>query len=314
MGYTFKAEWLKGTFNKAPDMLSRHPTSDPLPEELLAEQDLDNHTAPTTAEVGDHNSLQIQGLREAAVNDQEYQKVKHYIHNGFPNHHQNIPKECRRYWNVRAQLLIEDDLIVYGCCLLIPATLRWEILTQLHDSHQGMVRMKESTALCLLAGHRQWHRQYSPLMQASSAKTYYPPTLITKPVPAWPFQELAGDFGLYAGRLYLILVDCFSDWPDIIPMGTTTTAMQLTSALRASFCCTGVPTHSGQTGGHSLPPKPSEICAAVGLSAHYIITSIPTEQRQGRGYGEIDEEANLRSMERTSDWWKPPSLCSTAVP
>jgi len=109
MGYTFKAEWLKVTFNKAPDALSRHPTSVPSPEDLLAEQYLDNHTAPTTAEVravvvGDHDSLRIQGLREAAVNDQEYQKLKHYIHNGFPNHCQNLPEECRRYWNVRAQL------------------------------------------------------------------------------------------------------------------------------------------------------------------------------------------------------------------
>jgi len=78
-------------------------------------------------------------------------------------------------------------------------------------------------------------------MQASSAKTYYPPTLITKPLPAHLFQELAGDFGSYAGRWYLILVDCFSDWPDIIPMGITTTATQLTSALRASFCRTEVP-------------------------------------------------------------------------
>jgi len=105
MGYTFKAEWLKGALNNAPDTLSRHPTSDPSLEELLAEQDLNNHTVPTTAEVravvvGDHDSLRIQGLREAAVNDQEYQKLKHYNHNGFPNHRRNLPEECRRYWNV----------------------------------------------------------------------------------------------------------------------------------------------------------------------------------------------------------------------
>ena len=65
--------------------------------------------------------------------------------------------------------------------------------------------------------------------------------LITRPLPARLFQELTGDFGSYDGCWYLILVNCFSDWPDIIPMGTITTATQLTSALRASFCRTGVP-------------------------------------------------------------------------
>ncbi len=65
--------------------------------------------------------------------------------------------------------------------------------------------------------------------------------MVTRSLPNRPFQELAGDFCTHAGRQYLVLVDCFSDWPDIIPMGNNTTAPQLTSVLRASFCRTGVP-------------------------------------------------------------------------
>ena len=67
------------------------------------------------------------------------------------------------------------------------------------------------------------------------------PTSSFKPKPSHPFQEVAGDFS-YAGQDYLILIDCYSDWPDIIPMGhNNTTSSHVVAALKQSFCCTGVP-------------------------------------------------------------------------
>ncbi len=152
MGYNFTAEWLKGALNYTPDALSRNPTSDPQTEELLAEQDLDNLQAVTTVEIraitGEgNNSLRLQDLRKAAESDQEYRKLKHYIYHWFPKHRLNLPEECRRYWHIQAHLSVEDDLIIYGCRLLIRTKMRREVLAQLHDSHQGIARTKERARL-----------------------------------------------------------------------------------------------------------------------------------------------------------------------
>ena len=65
--------------------------------------------------------------------------------------------------------------------------------------------------------------------------------IIVKPQPTHPFQEIDADFCNYAGNEYLIVVDCLSDWPEIVPMYQNTRASRLTSALRAIFCRTGVP-------------------------------------------------------------------------
>ena len=65
--------------------------------------------------------------------------------------------------------------------------------------------------------------------------------IISKPKPERPFQEVAADICSYAAQDYLILVDCYCDWPDIIPMGHNTTTHHLTKVLRQSFCRTGVP-------------------------------------------------------------------------
>ena len=81
-----------------------------------------------------------QHLRGYAEQDQEYQWLKKFILNGFPDYRSQLPEECKRYWSVREHLTLDDDLIVYGCCLLIPSEMRKEILKCLHESHQGSVQ------------------------------------------------------------------------------------------------------------------------------------------------------------------------------
>ena len=51
MGYYFTAKWIKGALNNAPDALSRHPVTDPLPGDLHAEHDLENELGISTAEI-----------------------------------------------------------------------------------------------------------------------------------------------------------------------------------------------------------------------------------------------------------------------
>ena len=91
----------------------------------------------------------LQDLREQAVKDPEYQQLQTVILNGFPSHRQQLPEACRRFWNVREHLSVDDGLIVHGCRLLIPTTMRPQVLSDLHDSHQGSVRTKQWAGLGL---------------------------------------------------------------------------------------------------------------------------------------------------------------------
>ena len=105
MGNSFTTEWVKGALNNAPDALSRNPSADPSPDELLAERDIDNLKAATTVDIraivgGDQDSPHLQDLRKAAENDQEYQQLKHFIHNGFPDHPHALRDACKKYWHI----------------------------------------------------------------------------------------------------------------------------------------------------------------------------------------------------------------------
>ena len=79
----------------------------------------------------------------------EYQQLQHFVCDSFPEHRSQLPDKCKRYWNIRSQLALDDDLIVYGCRLLIPAKMRRDILTQLHELHQGSVQTKQRACLAV---------------------------------------------------------------------------------------------------------------------------------------------------------------------
>lgn len=153
---------------------------------------------------------------------------------------------------------MDDSLIVHGCRLLIPTTMQRQILSDLHESHQGSVHTKQRARLTVY-----WPgidndidnvilscKKCQDLLPANAKEP-----IISKPKPTRPFQEVSPDFCCYGGQNYLILVDCFTDWPEIIPMGHDTTAMHLIKVLRQSFCCTAIPDILWSDGGPQFTSK-----------------------------------------------------------
>ena len=139
---------------------------------------------------------------------------------------------------------MEDGLIVYGCCLLIPIALRQKVLSDLHSSHQGLVRTKQRGHLTVYWPGMDNDIEYT-ILSCQFCQDHLPSNtkelLTLKPKPQRPFQELEIDYCSYGGQQFLIMMDCFTDWPEVIPMGQNTQTHRLTTALRQTFCLTAVP-------------------------------------------------------------------------
>ena len=152
MGYNLTAIWLKRSHSNTPDALSRHPVSEPSPQDMLAEVDILNQPEPSISEIRatttpTQRNPHLETLQKVAKEDIEYQQLRQFILNGFPSHRSQLPDSCKRYWLVRDHLTIDDNLIVNGCRLLILTKLHQEILTQLHESHQRSVITKQRVRL-----------------------------------------------------------------------------------------------------------------------------------------------------------------------
>ena len=103
MPYNFTTEWMKGSSNQGPNALSRSPVFDPLPEDLLAEKDVDDAPGVTCAEIQSvttqgESSVRIEELCQHCKDDEECQTLKKYMLQGFPMHCHDLPEIlCRRY-------------------------------------------------------------------------------------------------------------------------------------------------------------------------------------------------------------------------
>ena len=264
MAYNFTAVWCKGSTNTAPDVLSRYPVLEPSPRDALAEQDEDHSPALFIAEIrGEQTddqleSMRLQDLQRHATQDEEYQQLKAVILRGFPDHRGQLPDACKQYWQVCHNLTIEDDLIVYGCRLLIPLQIHREVLKQLHGAHQGMLRTKQRACLTVY-----WpgldNEIDNMVSQCTQCQTHLPShpkePLVSKPRPGCPFLEIAADFCYHAGRSYLVFVDCFTDWPIVVPMSKSAHIRELITTTRKLFSHTAVPDVFWSDGGPQFTSK-----------------------------------------------------------
>ena len=62
-----------------------------------------------------------------------------------------------------------------------------------------------------------------------------------KSKPLRSFQEIVTDFCYHTGRYYLVIVDCYSKQPTIVPMGKDITTTHMIAGLNEFFSKTAVP-------------------------------------------------------------------------
>ena len=264
MGYNFTVQWTKGSEHHAPDASSRHPNNDPQCEDTIAEHDYQLQPEASISEIWALSSTdttlptRLQELRDRAVKDPEYQELYSIILNGFPAHRHQLPETCKRFWGVKEHLSIDNGLIIYSCHLLIPRAMRPQVLADFHKAHQGIVRTKQLARLTIYCPGTD-NDIDNVITSCQLCQDHLPSNckepINLKPKPLHPFQEVAADFCAYRGKQFLIIVNCHTDWPEIIPMGTNTKTHHLIATIRSAFCRTAIPNILWSDGGPQFTAK-----------------------------------------------------------
>ena len=116
-----------------------------------------------------------------------------------------------------------------------------ETLKKLHCGHQGIQRCR------LRAISSVWWLNISRMIQdyisqcPECQKSLIPPRepLITSPLPQHPWEKVASDLFQLDGKTYLIVVDYFSRYPEVIQL-TSTTSIAVIKAFKSVFSRLGV--------------------------------------------------------------------------
>ena len=153
-------------------------------------------------------------------------KVYNFIVCGWPLSLSLVPNEVKPFYNKRFDLTVFNGCLLLGLKVVIPQKYQQAMLELLHEGHPGMTRMKSLARL-----HVWWPSIISDIEQAvqtytNCAKVAKDPTRV--PLHSWefprkPWQRLHLDYaGPFKGKMWLILIDAYSKWPEIYAMSATT--------------------------------------------------------------------------------------------
>ena len=91
----------------------------------------------------DHTALlaippdQLQKIKQALAEDLVLTELRSTIHTGWPEQKSQVSESVLAYYDVRDELTIQDSLVFKGPLLVIPSTLRKEMIELVHATHIG---------------------------------------------------------------------------------------------------------------------------------------------------------------------------------
>jgi transposase InsO family protein len=181
--------------------------------------------------------------QEATKADDELQCLKHYVLAGWPSSRKNCPFTGRKYWNIRGDISICDELLFYRDRLIIPLARRPEILSKLHTAHLGVNKtIYRAKQTVYWPGMSKSIEDLISACQPCQKNASTPKTqpLAVTTIPPHPYHTVGTDLFSFEGDDYLLTVDYYSKWINIDKLSSTTSA-QVVKCLLNHFVDFGIP-------------------------------------------------------------------------
>ena len=184
----------------------------------------------------------VASLQEATSRDPVLAKVLQFVQTGWPL---VVQEEILKppYMDRQLELSTQQGCFMWGIRVVVPTTLLLKILEELHGGHIGVVKMKA------LARSHVWPDIDREIEGVTSRRkgcreVRQDPKLT--PIHPWKFPEglwrrVHIDFAApVEGKQLLIVMDAFSQWPEVAVMEDVSTE-KLLDELRAIFTRWGIP-------------------------------------------------------------------------
>ena len=232
--YDFELTYTPGKHIVMADALSRATTQSDAPVSST-ETDVQLHVNLIAASlpVSDRKCEQIVAETEK---DPVLQRVMKNLKENWPR------GECLPYYNIRAELSVINGLLLRKNRIVIPQTLRKEMLKRLHEGHLGMEKCKRRARTSVY-----WPGINADINQMVSscetclkhhAKQQKEP-MVTTDLPTMPWQKVGTDLFHLDGKNYLLVIDYFSNFPEIALLSSMTATCVITH-LKSIFARHGI--------------------------------------------------------------------------
>ena len=176
--------------------------------------------------------------------DEHIAILKKYIQNSWPD---IISKEIemKLYWTRREGLSMAKEVMWWGSRIVIPSKLQSSTMILLHEVHPGKVRMKK----LLARSYFSWSTMDQDIEAVVKGCVGCQENLNTQNMteysswiePTKPWKRIHIIYaGPYMGKMYLVMMDAYSKWIEVIVM-CGTTSKKIVEEMRKIFATHGMP-------------------------------------------------------------------------
>ncbi|UYV81392.1 hypothetical protein LAZ67_20001039, partial [Cordylochernes scorpioides] len=178
---------------------------------------------------------------EAQQEDTTLKAVVNYLEQGWPDK-KKMSQALLSYWHVKDELGVQNGLLMRSCRLVIPESMKLEILDKLHAGHFGITKTR------LRARETVWWpgiseeiaetvRKCSVCIQEAVSK--HEPLIPTN-FPTRPWQKIGMDLFKFENKWYLVVIDYYSRFPEVVQLDRLT-ANVVVRSCKSIFARYGTP-------------------------------------------------------------------------
>lgn len=238
MRFSYDIEYTKGDEFYVPDTLSRAPLQRSPSEGIdVLEEDDEVNINLIVEEIPMSNS-RFEQIRIAQTKEEECQKIKQYIVNGWP-----VSKQPRSFYKVRNELSVHKDVLMKGNRIYVPQSMQKQILAKIHEGHLGInkcrARAKESVwwpnisvQIKELVGNCDRCIQ----IRQNPAEPLMPHDPLDR-----PWKTVGIDLFELKKKTYICLVDYFSKYIEVVETTNNTNSEAIISKIKNIFARHGIP-------------------------------------------------------------------------
>ena len=240
MRFNVHAVYTPGKDMSVADALSRSPATDGQNDQL--QDDVKVHVDAVKSAWPARDAY-LDRIREETKRDINLQTALEYTKTGWPEYKQDVQLAARDLFAVRGELSCVNDLLVKGDRLVIPFSMRLEVLSKIHEGHLGIVKCRERARKSVW-----WPRISKDIQERVAAcrkcvekqPTQRREPLLPSETPERPFQMVGVDICELKGTHYLVMSDYYSRYIDIAHLKNLTPGVTI-DKMKSVFSQHGIP-------------------------------------------------------------------------
>ena len=242
--FNVTARHVPGKQPVVPDTLSRSPLGEC---DSSTETDVNAYVASVT-DTKPLTDKKLEEIRAGTSADAVLPEVMKLTKSGWPDREGAMYPELKPYFASRYELSVHDGLLFYRDRLVIPEALRADVLQSIHTGHLGLNKCRERAKVSVW-----WpglSRDLENLVKTCEFCNINHATQRNEPLkptalPSRPWQRVGADLCEQAGKQYLVVMDYYSRYIEIVHLESVTSdyvigKVKTCSRVGASQKCSSV--------------------------------------------------------------------------